>query len=80
MLLPPLQLLSSAALLSLMHHVCDAATDLNIEVTQHQDHMLCTGEEDRTSGNDGQVGRFRISKDDAVTIAIALAASTLIRT
>jgi len=42
--------------------------------------MYDTDEEDDTAQSSGSSSRFPISKDDAVTIAIALAVSTLVRT
>ncbi len=42
--------------------------------------MYDTDEEDETAQSSGSSSRFPISKDDAVTIAIALAVSTLVRT
>ena len=51
------------------------------EISNSQQEEIATaGEEDDTSNSQTKGNRFPISKDDAVTIAIALAASTLIRT
>lgn len=53
---------------------------LPLRITPNSNNVGITGEEDETSTSQSKGSRFPISKDDAVTIAIALAASTLIRT
>ena len=52
---------------------------VHANATAHQS-LYAADEEDETAQSSSSQSRFPISKDDAVTIAIALAVSTLVRT